>query len=51
MKRRMNMKRRGVTPPPHSPPPEDLSSLGDLFSYQARISVCVMGIAHLLGVL
>jgi hypothetical protein len=30
-----------VTPPPHTPPPEDLPSLGDLFSQQAGISNCV----------
>jgi hypothetical protein len=28
-----------VTPSPHSPPPEDLPSLGNLFSQQAGISV------------
>jgi hypothetical protein len=28
-----------VTPPPHSPLPEDLPSLGDLFSWQVGISV------------
>jgi hypothetical protein len=28
-----------VTPIPHSPPPEDLPSLGDIFSRQAGISV------------
>jgi hypothetical protein len=28
-----------VTPPPHSLPLEDLPSLGDIFSRQARISV------------
>jgi hypothetical protein len=28
-----------VTPPPHSPPPEDLPSLGVIFSWQAGVSV------------
>jgi hypothetical protein len=28
-----------ITPSPHSPPPEDLPLLGDLFNQQARISV------------
>jgi hypothetical protein len=28
-----------VTPPPHSPSPEDLPSLGDIFDWQARISI------------
>jgi hypothetical protein len=28
-----------ITPSPHSPPPEGLPSLGDLFSQQARISI------------
>jgi hypothetical protein len=27
-----------ITPSPHSPPPEDLPSFGDLFSQQAGIS-------------
>jgi hypothetical protein len=30
-----------ITPPPHSPPPEDLPLVGDLFSQQAGISVGV----------
>jgi hypothetical protein len=30
-----------VTPPPHSPLPKDLPSLGDLFSQQAGISIGV----------
>jgi hypothetical protein len=30
-----------VTPPPHSLPPEDLPSLGDLFSQQAGIFIGV----------
>jgi hypothetical protein len=30
-----------ITPSSHSPPPEDLPSLGDLFSQQAEISVGV----------
>jgi hypothetical protein len=30
-----------ITPSPHSTPPEDLPSLGDLFSWQAGISVSV----------
>jgi hypothetical protein len=30
-----------VTPPPHSLPPEDLPSLGDIFNRQAGISVDV----------
>jgi hypothetical protein len=30
-----------VTPRPHSSPPEDLPSLGDIFSQQAGISVSV----------
>jgi hypothetical protein len=28
-----------VTPSPHSPPPEDLPSLGDLFSQKAGVSI------------
>jgi hypothetical protein len=28
-----------ITPSPYSPPPEDLPSLGDFFSYQAGISI------------
>jgi hypothetical protein len=28
-----------ITPSPHSPPPEDLPSLGDLFSQQVGISI------------
>jgi hypothetical protein len=40
MKRRMKMERRGeVTPPPHSPSPEDLPSLGDIFSRRVGISI------------
>jgi hypothetical protein len=30
-----------ITPSPHSPPPKDLPSLGDLFSQQARIFIGV----------
>jgi hypothetical protein len=30
---------REIPPSPHSPPPEDLPSLGDLFSQQTGISV------------
>jgi hypothetical protein len=30
-----------ITPSPHSPPPKDLLSLGDLFSQQARIFIGV----------
>jgi hypothetical protein len=30
-----------VIPPPHSPPHEDIPSLGDLFSQQAGISIAV----------
>jgi hypothetical protein len=40
MRRRMKMRKRGeITPSFHSSPPEDLPSLGGLFSQQAGISV------------
>jgi hypothetical protein len=34
-----DMEEGEVTPHPHSLPPEDLHSLGDLFSWHTRISV------------
>jgi hypothetical protein len=34
-----DMEEAEVTPPPHSPPLEDLPSLGDLFSQQAGVSI------------
>jgi hypothetical protein len=40
MRRRMKMRKRGeITLSPHSPPPEDLPSLGYLFIQQAGISI------------
>jgi hypothetical protein len=35
-----------VTPPPHSPPHEDLPSLGDIFSRQVGISIGVHQLKH-----